>query len=215
MKNAIRLLAISSTVAAVLAMPLPAFSADQQKSGEQAAQPQIPYGYGPGMMGGYGMGPGMMGGYGMGPGMMGGYGMGPGMMGGYGMGPGMMGGYGMGPGMMGGYGMGPGMMGGYGGRNLGLTDAQQTKLNKIMDETRKTHWAIMGAMMDQMSKLRDLYEAPKRNEAAVEEAYKQFGQLRQQMFDSAVDAHKRMEAVLTKEQRERLRNEGSWGMPGY
>lgn len=185
MKNAIRLLAISSAVAAVLAMPLPAFSADQQKSDEQAAQPQVPYGYGPGMMGGYGMG------------------------------PGMMGGCGMGPGMMGGYGMGPGMMGGYGGRNLGLTEAQQTKLNKIMDETRKTHWAIMGAMMDQMSKLRDLYEAPKRNEAAVEEAYKQFGQLRQQMFDSAVDAHKRMEAVLTKEQRERLRNEGSWGMPGY
>jgi len=161
-------------------------------------------------------GPGMMGGYGMGPGMMGGYGMGPGMMGGYGMGPGMMGGYGMGPGMMGGYGMGPGMMGPYWGSGLDLTPEQQAKINKIQDETRKAHWALMGEMMNQQAKLRDLNLAPKRDEAAIDAAYKEFGKLQQQMYDSAVAAHKRMEAVLTKEQQEKLRNywRRGWGPNG-
>ena len=134
----------------------------------------------------------------------------------YGYGPGMMGGYGMGPGMMGGYGMGPGMMGGYGGGNFGFTEAQQAKVGKIMDETRKANWGIMGAMMDQQAKLRDLYTAPKRDEAAIAEEYKNIGQLRQQMFDNMVNAQKRMDEVLTKEQRERLRSGGGWGgMPGY
>ncbi len=151
---------------------------------------------GPGMMGGYG------GGCGMGPGMMmggTGYGMGPGMMGGMGMGPGMMGGYGMG--------MGPGMMGGYWGSGLDLTEDQEAKISRIQDETRKQHWELMGRMMDQQARLRDLYTAPKRDAAAIDEAYETFGQLQQQMYDSSVESHKRMEAVLTKEQQEKLRTQ--------
>ena len=136
-----------------------------------------------------------------GPGMMGGYGMGPGMMGGYGMGPGMMGGYGMGPGMMGGA-----MMGSCWGGGLDLTPEQQTRINKIQDETRKSHWALMGEMMNQQARLRDLNLAPKRDEAAIDRAYKEFGKLQQKMYDSMVAAHKRMETVLTKEQQEKLRN---------
>lgn len=147
-------------------------------------------GWGPGMMGGYG-------GYGMGPGMMGGYG-------GYGMGPGMMGGRGYG--MMGGYGMGPGMMmGPFWGSGLDLSAEQQARINKIQDETRKAHWALMGQMMDQQARLRDLNLAPKRDNAAIDAAYKEFGKLQQQMYDSSVAAQKRMEAVLTKEQQEKLR----------
>ena len=153
---------------------------------------------GSGMMGCYGAGPAGMGGYGMGPGMMGGYGMGPGMMGGYG-------GYGMGPGMMGGYGMGHGMMGPYWGSGLDLTQEQQTRVNQIQDETRKAHWTLMGEMMNQQARLRDLNLAPKRDDAAIDAAYKEFGKLHQKMYESSVEAHKRMEAVLTKEQQEKLR----------
>jgi Spy/CpxP family protein refolding chaperone len=153
----------------------------------QAADPPPSYQNGPGMMGGYGMGPGMMGGYG-----------------GYGMGPGMMGGCGMGPSMMGG-GMGPGMMGGNWGSGLDLTDDQQARVNKIQDETRKSHWALMNEMMNQQARLRDLYQAPKRDNAAIDQAYKEFGKLQQQMYDSSVGAQKRMEAVLTKEQQEKQR----------
>ncbi|MDT3706254.1 MAG: Spy/CpxP family protein refolding chaperone [Thiobacillus sp.] len=126
-------------------------------------------------------------------------------MGGYGMGPGMMGGYGMGPGMMGGYGMGPGMMGAYWGSGLDLTHEQRSRINKVQDETRKSHWALMNEMMNQQAKLRDLYQAPKRDNAAIDAAYKEIGKLQQKMYDSSVEAQKRMEAVLTKEQQEKLR----------
>ncbi|HEX8980594.1 MAG TPA: Spy/CpxP family protein refolding chaperone [Parasulfuritortus sp.] len=201
---------LSTLAACVLALGvagagLVAYAADNG-SADQSANSGWGYGMGPGMMGGYGGGYG----YGMGPGMMGGYG------GGYGMGPGMMGGYGggwgMGPGMMGGYG-GMGMMGAYLGSELNLTDAQQAKINKIMDETRKQHWALMGAMMDQQVRLRDLSAAPKQDDAAIGAAYKSLSQLQQQMFETMVGAQKRMDAVLTKEQREQLRNywHRGWG----
>jgi Spy/CpxP family protein refolding chaperone len=133
--------------------------------------------------------------------MMGSGMMGSGMMGSGMMGPGMIGC----PGMMGGYGMGPGMMGAYWGSGLDLTDEQQARINKIQDETRKSHWALMNEMMNQQAKLRDLYQAPKRDNAAIDAAYKEFGKLQQKMYDSSVEAQKRMEAVLTKEQQEKLR----------
>lgn len=157
-----------------------------------SALAQTPAGGCPG--GGYGNGPG--------PGMMGG-GFGAGMMGGgYGQGRGMMGGgygYGGGP--------GPGMMGlGVGWVDaLGLSDDQKTKINRIQDETRRSHWTLMGTMMDQQAKLRDLYEAPKRDSAAIDDTYKSIGDLRQKMIDSSIEARKRMEAVLTSKQIDKLR----------
>ena len=160
-----------------LTAPILAISLSGTAPALLVAQPLMPYQGGPVMMGGYG--------------------------GGYGMGPGMMGGYSIGPGMMGGYGMGPGMMGGYWGNGLGLTQAQQAELNKIQDETRKVHWALMSEMMDQQAKLRDLNLAPQRDNAAIDEAYKTFGKLQQRMYDTKVEAHNRMRAVLTKEQQEK------------
>jgi Spy/CpxP family protein refolding chaperone len=148
------------------------------------------------MMGGYGPG------YGMGPGMMGGYGPG------YGMGPGMMGGYGPG------YGMGPGMMGGYGWMGmLDLSDDQRTKINKTMDEERKQHWAIMGKMMEQQNKLRDLYTADKPDPKKVGAVYGEIAKLQQQMVETHLQATNQVQDVLTKEQREQIRqwHRGGWG----
>lgn len=159
-------------------------SALAQSPSRQDGTPQTPCG-----RGGYGWGPGMMGGAGpgYGGGMMG-YGAGRGMMRGYG--------YGMGPGMM----MSDAWTGG-----LNLTDEQRGKIHQIQDETRKTHWALMGNMMDQQAKLRDLYDAPKRDAAAIDDAYKAIDGIRQKMIDSSADAHKRMQAVLTKAQLDKLR----------
>ena len=188
---------VACTVVVVLGGTAPAIVAAQTANLPQGDAGGWAYGMGPGMMGSYGadgMGPGMMGGYGGG-------GMGPGMMGGYGgggMGPGMMGGYG-------GSGMGPGMTGPFGwGGVLDLTAAQQASINKIRDETRKAHWALMGSMLDQQARLRDLYTAPKQDTAAINETYKAIGKLQHQMYRSSVDAHARIEAVLTKEQKEKL-----------
>lgn len=121
-------------------------------------------------------------------------------------GAGMMGGYGMGPGMMGGYGMGPGMMGGYGMGPQGLPDLtadQRTKIGKIQDETRRKHWELMGQVMEEQARLRDLYSAPKRDSDAIASTHKKISELQRRMYESAADAHKRMESVLTKEQQEK------------
>lgn len=172
-------------------------------AGVAFAQPN-PGTMGPGMMGG-GYGPGMMGGYGqgqMGPGMMGG-GYGPGMMGG-GYGPGMMGG-GYGHGMM-----GQGMMGSQQGLpGISLDDKQRKAYNAINDELRRKRWELMGRTMDEQAKLRDLYEAEKRDPAAIGAAYQRVFDLQRQMIESTVAAHNKIEGLLTPEQRKAARE--FWG----
>ena len=138
----------------------------------------------------------------------------------YHMGFGMMGwGYGAGHGMMDdenhmGRHMGYGMMGwnqGMMGSRMGLLDAlylsdeQQSRINKIRDETRKSHWSLAGEMMDLQAELRDLYAAPRQDSAAIDKAYKKQGELQQKMYETRVEAQKRIEATLTREQQEKLR----------
>ncbi len=145
-------------------------------------------GRGPGMMGGYG-------GYGMGPGMMGGYGPG------YGMGPGLMGGYG-------GYGMGPGMMG-YGDyHDLNLSSEQRSKITQIRKAMRSKQWDLMDEMIDAEDKLQELYDADKQDAAAINKQYKVIEDLRRQMVDNSVDANNKINAILTKEQRDKLHERG-------
>jgi Spy/CpxP family protein refolding chaperone len=120
----------------------------------------------------------------------------------------MMGGYGPG------YGMGPGMMGGYGWMGmLDLSDDQRTKINKTMDEERKQHWAIMGKMMEQQNKLRDLYTADKPDPKKVGAVYGEIAKLQQQMVETHLQATNQVQDVLTKEQREQIRqwHRGGWG----
>ena len=146
-------------------------------------------------------------------GMMRGYGMGPGMMGGYG-------GYGMGPGMMGGYGMGPGMMGGYGGLGplgaLNLSDAQRDRITKILEADRQRHWAVMGKMMDDADKLRELLAEERPDPKKVGALYGQISVLRQQIIVAHVQARNEVQNVLTAKQREQLQQwrRGAWA-PGW
>jgi Spy/CpxP family protein refolding chaperone len=124
---------------------------------------------------GYGMGPGM-GGYG--PGSQYGRGYGPG----YGMGPGMMGGYGMGPWMMRGYGPGygmwPGMMGGCGGYGYGYNALDLTEAQR--SKIQKIQEDAARSQWEIMNKMHD----------AISQGWQ--------------EAEKKIDAVLTKEQREQL-----------
>lgn len=125
--------------------------------------------------------------------------------GGYGMGPGMMHGWG------GGYGMRPGMMHGWGGGyldTLDLSDEQEAKINKIQDETRRTHWALMGSMMDLQARLRDLLAARDPDKSAIAKVNKELFDLQQTLLDSSLETRKRIEAVLKPEQQEKMR--GLW-----
>ncbi len=195
-------------VALAVSVPLAATAADQTTGTAPGYG-----GYGPGMMRGYG--PGMMGGQGPG------YGMGPGMMGGCGgYGPGYGAGYG--PGYGPGYGMGPGMMGGMGmGRMHGLwaldlKDDQVDKIGKIREELWVKQRGLMQQMWEQQDKLRQLYYADKPDRAAIDKVTTRIGELQRQAMDAHLDAEKKIEDVLTKEQREQLRQGfRRWGMMGY
>lgn len=128
---------------------------------------------------------------------------------GMGMGPGMTGG-GMGPGM--GMGMMGGGMGPYG--MLDLSADQQGKINKIHDETRRKNWATYGKIQDEQAKLRDLYLADKRDTKAISAAVAGIQALERQVLETRLDAHNRMDALLTDAQREQLRQWRSGRGPG-
>lgn len=128
------------------------------------------------------------GGYGSG---MGGGMMGPGMMGGMGM-------MGMGHGMM-----GMGMMGGMGPFGmLNLSDEQRGKLDKIHDESRRKHWDIMGKVMDESAKLRDLYREETLDAKKIGAVYDRIFKLKREAIDASIDALNKANTVLTKEQRD-------------
>jgi len=134
--------------------------------------------------------------YGGGPGMMGGYG------GGQGMGPGMMGGSG------GGYGMGPGMMGSWGPEayaGLKLTPEQKKQITTIQQDSRKAMWQLMGAMHEQDYHLHDLLGPGALDEATARKAFQQMQETQKAMFELRLDVRRKIDAVLTPEQREQLR----------
>lgn len=178
--NSRRLFTLLVATAALLAAPAHA----------QPARPDNTPGYGPGMMGGYG--PGMMGG---------GYGGGPGQ----GYGPGMMGGGGMMGGMMGPYGR-EGMMGLGPLQALDLDEQQISKVNQIRDELRRRSWNALGKLQDEQAQMRDLLLAEKRDPAAIGKQSMKIADLRRQLLEAQIDAHNRIEALLSKEQKAQLRS---------
>lgn len=147
---------------------------------------------------------------GWGHGMMGdpgsGWGMGPGMMNGYGAGPAM------GPGMMGGYGGGPGMMRGRGGGaflGLELTPDQARQIAGIHEETARVMWQLMGTMHQNRYHMHGMFGMGEFDEEAARQAYDMAAETHKAMFEKQIDARKRIDAVLTDEQREQLRKH--WG----
>ena len=108
-----------------------------------------------------------------------------------------------------GYGMGPGMMGGYGqgygtGADLNLNAEQRNKIAKIQNDVRRKHWNLMGKMQDEQAQMNEQYYSDQRDDAALSKSYRKISDLRNQMFDLSLSSQKQIDAVLTKEQREKL-----------
>ena len=144
-------------------------------------------GYGPGMMQGRGMMGHMMG---QGPGAM--MDQGPGAMMGQMMG-GMQGMQGMG-GMMGG--MGPG---------LDLSDEQRTELGKLRQQFLPQMGELRGKMQANHEQLRAQMHGGTADEAAIAELADQKGALMAEMIKLHAAQRARMQALLTDEQREQMR----------
>jgi len=123
----------------------------------------------------------------------------------HGMGPGMMGGYDYGAG----YGMGPGMMGG-GGRGgayagLDLTADQRQKIADIQRATEKAQWQLMGTMHEQGYAMHGSGAGGAVDEAAARKSFDAMTETRKAMFELQLDTRKKIDAVLTPQQREQLR----------
>ena len=141
--------------------------------------------------------------------------MGGGMMGGGRTDQGVMGGRRTDQGMMGGGMMGRGMGAGALVDDLGLSDEQRSKVQRIHDEARLKQWDLMGRMMQEEIRLRDAFGGPSTDRAASEKAFKQMNAVREQMFVARLDAQEKLEAALTPEQRTKLRQRvrgGGWMM---
>jgi len=137
-------------------------------------------------------------------------GYGPGYGQGYGPGYGMMGG-GYGPGMMGGYGGGYGR--GFGGgfaAALNLSDEQQEKIFAIQEEHRRKNVDTMSKVRTETFKLRRMYNAESVDSKAFVEQQGKVDELRRNMLASRLETHKKIQSVLTPEQRKQVRQFGPW-----
>jgi len=95
------------------------------------------------------------------------------------------------------------MMGG-----IDLTDEQRGKISEIRQDLMRKHWDLMGKMHEQHYRMQELYGSGKTDESAERTAYEAMSAAHKQMFDSMLEARKRMDAVLTPEQRQQLRRSG-------
>lgn len=120
---------------------------------------------------------------------------------------GMMGG-GYGHGMMGGMGMGMMMESPRAGmvRSLSLSEEQRAKINKLSDKLHHDNWASMGKIMDESTKLRDLYEADKRDADAIAGVYQNIFDTKIRMIKAMVTTENQIESLLTSDQLAQLKS---------
>ncbi len=89
--------------------------------------------------------------------------------------------------------------------SLKLSDDQRAKINKLNDELRHKNWALMGQIMDESAKLRDLYEADKRDPKVIGAEYQKIFDIKRQMIEAMLDTQNHVEELLTPEQLAQLK----------
>jgi Spy/CpxP family protein refolding chaperone len=83
---------------------------------------------------------------------------------------------------------------------LDLSQEQKAKINKLSDDLKHNNWATQGMINDETGKLRDLYEADKRDVAAIGKEYQKVFDLKRQMIETYLETQNRIEEILTLEQ---------------
>ncbi len=64
----------------------------------------------------------------------------------------------------------------------------------------------MGKMQDEQTQMKEQYNSDNRDDAALSKSYRKMSEFRQQMFELSLSAQSQIDAVLTKEQREKQRH---------
>jgi Spy/CpxP family protein refolding chaperone len=89
---------------------------------------------------------------------------------------------------------------------LSLSKDQQAKINQLSDELKHNNWTTLGLINDETAKLRDLYEADKRDPAAIGKEYQKVFDLKRQMIEAYLNSQNRIEEILTPEQLAKLKS---------
>jgi Spy/CpxP family protein refolding chaperone len=89
---------------------------------------------------------------------------------------------------------------------LTLSKVQQSQIHNLADELKHKNWATQGLINDESAKLRDLYEADKRDPAAIGNEYQKIFDLKRQMIEIYLETQNRIEETLTTEQRAKLKD---------
>jgi Spy/CpxP family protein refolding chaperone len=130
--------------------------------------------------------------------------MGPGTMAGHGGGP-AYGGHRFGPGENKGRGRDAGRMLGRMARVLGLSEDQRAKVRRIMEDTRRKNWDVLGQIRSARFDLREIMRADKIDPDAAVEQKRKVDDLRRQIMRARLEARNQVLALLTPEQREKER----------
>jgi Spy/CpxP family protein refolding chaperone len=85
--------------------------------------------------------------------------------------------------------------------SLKLSAEQRHKLTEIERDLKRKQWKLSGAIRELRWKQQDALKAAEVDVEAVRRNYEERSVLRKEMFEHAVDARKRVESILTKEQR--------------
>jgi Spy/CpxP family protein refolding chaperone len=95
------------------------------------------------------------------------------------------------------------MGGGYGPgyAALNLTDEQRKKIDAIQEEVWSKQGELMGRMHAQSYRMHDFGKA---DDATARKAFDEMAAAHKQMFETRLEARKRIDAVLTPEQRKQL-----------
>ncbi len=84
---------------------------------------------------------------------------------------------------------------------LKLTGDQHSKVTEIERDLKRKQWKLIGSIRELRWKQQDAFKAPEVDVEAVRRNYEEMSALRKEMFELALDGRKRIESVLTKQQR--------------
>jgi Spy/CpxP family protein refolding chaperone len=87
---------------------------------------------------------------------------------------------------------------------LDLTPEQRAKMTEIERDLKRKQWSLLGSLRELRWKQEDVFRKPEVDAAEARRTYDAMAAVRKDMFAAALDARKKMEGVLTAEQRSRV-----------
>ncbi len=87
-----------------------------------------------------------------------------------------------------------------------LSDEQRTQMAQIQQEFGRKHWALMGQLHEQGGPTDDGLQRGQFDEQAARRHHDAMLGIQKQMFENSLEARKRIDGLLTPQQREQLRS---------